>query len=95
MSVSGAIYRFNNSVYYTMLTMLSRVAIHHCTSSLLLLLLLMFIFLFLRERERSRERGRQRIPSRLCTVSPELAVGLELTNREVMTWAKINSLMLN
>ena len=32
-----------------------------------------------------RERGRERIPSRLHTVSVEPDVGLELTNREIMT----------
>ena len=32
-----------------------------------------------------RERGRERIPSRLCTVITEPDVGLELTNREIMT----------
>ena len=31
------------------------------------------------------ERWRQRIPSRLCIVSTELDVGLELTNHEIMT----------
>ena len=46
----------------------------------------------MREREREREseqgrgrqRGRERIPSRLHTVSPEPHVGLELTNREII-----------
>ena len=32
-----------------------------------------------------RERGRERIPSRLCTVSVEPDVGLEFTNHEIMT----------
>ena len=31
------------------------------------------------------ERGRQTILSRLCAVSTELSVGLELPNREIMT----------
>ena len=35
--------------------------------------------------ERERERERERDPSRLCTVSSESNVGLELTNREIMT----------
>ena len=47
----------------------------------------------MRERERAhekgegqRERGRERIPSKSCTVSMESsAVGLELTNHEIMT----------
>ena len=34
---------------------------------------------------RSRERGKERIPSRLHTVSTEPDVGLELTNHEIMT----------
>ena len=37
------------------------------------------------EQGRSRERGRERIPSRLHTVNTEPEVGLESTNREVMT----------
>ena len=48
----------------------------------------MFLY-FEREREhaqgRGRGRGRERIPGRLCTVSMEPHVGLELTNREIMT----------
>ena len=38
-----------------------------------------------REWGRGRERGRQRIPSRLCTVSTEPNMGLELMKREMMT----------
>ena len=34
---------------------------------------------------RGRERGRERIPSRLLTVSAEPDAGLQLTNREIMT----------
>ena len=52
------------------------------------------------ERERARERAhvhvwgrdrerRDRIPGRLCTVSVEPDMGLELTNCEIMTRAKI------
>ena len=37
------------------------------------------------EQGRGRERGRQRIPSRLHTVSTETNVGLKLTNHEIMT----------
>ena len=54
-----------------------------------------------RERERERtsrggaERGRQRILSRLCAVSTEPDVGLEPTNREMMTQAEIKSQTLN
>ena len=51
--------------------------------------------LFERERERERERahkqggaerekGRERIPSRLCTISEEPDAGLELMNCEIM-----------
>ena len=40
-----------------------------------------------REREmgKGRERERKRIPSRLCTVSTELYVGLDPMNCEIMT----------
>ena len=37
------------------------------------------------EEQRERERRRERIPSRLCAVSPEPTVGLKPTNREIMT----------
>ena len=37
------------------------------------------------EWKRGRERGRQKIPSRLRTVSTEPYAGLELTNCEIMT----------
>ena len=54
-----------------------------------MLVFLKFIYLFLRERAskqvRGRERGRERISSRLCTVSVEPNVGLELTNDEIIT----------
>ena len=61
-----------------------------------------FPCLFLRERERERgrasvragegqgERG-QGIPSRLCTDSCEPDVGLKPTNRQIMTWAEVES----
>ena len=39
-----------------------------------------FIYLFLREREQAGEGQRERIPSRLCTVSTEPNMGLEPTN---------------
>ena len=50
----------------------------------------------MRERERQREhvlelgegqrkRGRERIPRRLCVISAEPGLGLELTNHEIMT----------
>ena len=35
--------------------------------------------------------GRQRTPSRLLTVSTEPTMGLDLTKREIMTWAEIKS----
>ena len=38
-----------------------------------------------RQRERDRERGRERISSRLCAVSAEQDMGLDLTNHEIMT----------
>ena len=34
---------------------------------------------------RGREKGREKIPSRLCTVSAEPEAELKLTNREIMT----------
>ena len=49
-------------------------------------------------RGREREKERERIPSRLPAVSVESdtdSVGLELMNREIMTWASIKSQMLN
>ena len=52
--------------------------------------MIIFLDLFiLRERESGRgaerERERQRIPSRLCTVSAEPSVGLKLINCDIMT----------
>ena len=38
-----------------------------------------------------RERGRERISGRLRTVSTEPGAGLDLTNREIVTWAKFQS----
>ena len=57
------------------------------------LFFLKFIYLFLREREREREstsgggteRRRDRITSRLRTISAEPDVGLELMNHELVT----------
>ena len=46
---------------------------------------------FVRERESERvrdteqRRGRERIPSEICIVSTELDMGLDVTNREIMT----------
>ena len=37
------------------------------------------------KQEKGRESGRERIASRLCTVSTEPDIGLELTNDEIMT----------
>ena len=37
-------------------------------------------------------RGTEKIPSRLCTVSTEPNAGLEPTNRDIMTWAKVGRL---
>ena len=45
----------------------------------------------MREQGRVRERGRQRIPGRLCAVSTEPHMGLELTNLEITTWARVNA----
>ena len=66
------------------------------------LFLIIFLCLFVfREKEREsvggseRERGRERIPSRLNVVRTESNSGLELTNGETMTRAKIKSQMAN
>ena len=67
------------------------------------MLIELFIYLFIKfiyfERENMNgggaERGRNRIPSRLCTFNTEPGMGLELTNREIMTRAEIKRLMLN
>ena len=61
---------------------------------------LFFLSLFIlrerdRERKGQRERGGERIPSRLHTVSTEPKAGLELMNHEIMTWAEIQSWLLN
>ena len=48
-----------------------------------------------KEHRKGTERGRQRIPGRLCIVITEPDVGLELTNSEIMTRAKIKSQTLN
>ena len=44
---------------------------------------------------REREWEKERIPSRLHTVSPEPDVGLELMNHEIMTRAETKSWTLN
>ena len=54
----------------------------------------------MREREyvqagRGRDRGRERIPSRLHTISTEPAAGLKPMNREIVTWAETKSQTLN
>ena len=53
----------------------------------------MFIFERERETEReqewSRETGRHRIRSRLQAPSTEPNVGLEVTNRKIVTWAEV------
>ena len=50
----------------------------------------------MREREHELGRGREReILSRLCAVNTEPKVGLGLTNREIVTCAKMKSRMLN
>ena len=48
----------------------------------------MFIYLFWERDSTSKggaEKERKRIPSRLCTISAELDVGLKTMNREIMT----------
>ena len=48
-----------------------------------------------RGRGRERERGKERIPRRLHAVGSEPDVGLDPTNREIVTGAQIRSQMLN
>ena len=45
--------------------------------------------------QRDRGRERERIPSRLCTVSTKPDMGLKPMNCEIMTWAQLKSQMLN
>ena len=47
--------------------------------------------MFEHERGREREGERERILSRLCTISKEPDSGLELTNHEIMTSAEMES----
>ena len=47
------------------------------------------------ERARKQGRGRERIPSRLHTVRAEPDAGIELSDRETMTWAEIKSQTFN
>ena len=64
----------------------------------ILSLFLKNIYLFLRDRARvgegQREEGdtESKAGSRLWAVSTELDAGLELTNREIMTWAEVGRL---
>ena len=55
----------------------------------------LFYFYFLFLRERGRKRGKEGMPNRLCAVSAEPDAGLDLMNRDIMTWAQIKSLMVN
>ena len=47
------------------------------------------MFIFERVSREGAERGRQRIWGGLCTDSKEPDVGLELTHREIVTWAEV------
>ena len=58
----------------------------------ILYIFLMFIYL---SWEQERAGNRERIPTRLHAVSAEPNVGLDPTNREIMAWAEIKSLMIN
>ena len=57
------------------------------------------IYLFLRERgdwvEKEQRERRERIPSRLYTVSIEPDMGFDPMNHEIMIWAKIKSQTIN
>ena len=48
-----------------------------------------------RGRKRQRQRQRENIPSRFHAVGTKPDVGLKLTNLEIVTLAKIKSLLLN
>ena len=90
-------------IIYTRYTHMS-VCTHTCcylTSSSFYLFIYLFIYLSIylliylswergreRARERQSERGRERILSRLLAVRAEPDIGPNLTNREIMTWAK-------
>ena len=68
-----------------------------CAAHPLCLKFLCFLSLYIyfkREREQAGEgqTGRERIPSRLCTVSEESDKGLELMNHETMTRAEVGHL---
>ena len=71
----------------------------HLFNNLKTIYFLMFIYFWEIEcvhvQGRGRGRGWERISGCLCTVSVELDVGLNSTNCEIMTWAEINSRMLN
>ena len=45
------------------------------------------------QRRGQKEKERERVPSRLRTVSTELDAGLELMNREIMTGAEVGAIM--
>ena len=74
-----------------------------CVTALTFSIFILFFFLkfiyFEREGKyklgRDRERQRERIPSRLHAVSMKPNVGLDFTNCEIMTWAKIKRQTLN
>ena len=63
-------------------------------------LIFLHVYLFLRQRETEREQGRGRekgdteseTGSRLWAVCTEPDAGLELTDREIMTWAEVGRL---
>ena len=54
-----------------------------------------FFFFWEREIEDEWERGKETIPSRLCAIGMEPDLGLDLMNREIMTWAEIKSRTFN
>ena len=58
----------------------------------------MFIYLFLRESthtRRERAEKERKNPNRLRGVNAEANMGLNLMNREILTWAEIQSQTLN
>ena len=52
------------------------------------------MFIYLLWGEEGNEGG-ERILSRFCTINAEPDVGLDLTNRDIMTWTKIKSQTFN
>ena len=90
---------WNSNYRYVSWLMLPNILLIYYFSAFFFFFLFWSLFIWETERERvgerQRERGRERIPSRLHTVTVEPDVGLKLTNRKIMTWAEMKSWMPN